>query len=240
VVLPHVDPVPMPALAVDRRPSEAEVAQLLAALPAQPVHVGAVLTGDRERPGWWGPGRSADWTDAVQAARLVAAAAGVELRITAGSLLPWHPGRCAVLRVGDWPVGHAGELHPMVCEAFGLPPRAGAMELDLDALPLDERRPAPQISPFPPVVQDVALVLDADVPAADVRATLAEGAGELLEEVRLFDVYTGSQVGEGNRSLAFTLRFRAPDRTLTNEEANAARDAAIDLAATQYGAVLRG
>ncbi len=239
VVLPHADPVPVPDLAVDRRPGDAEIAQLLAALPAQPVHVAAVLTGDRERPGWWGPGRPADWTDAVQAARLVAAAAGVELRITSGSLLPWHPGRSAVLRVGDWPVGHAGELHPTVCEAFGLPPRSSAMELDLDALPLEERRPAPRISPFPPVVQDVALVLDAGVPAAEVQATLAEGAGELLEEIRLFDVYTGSQVGEGKRSLAFTLRFRAPDRTLTNEEANAAREAAVALAAERLGAQLR-
>ena len=240
VVLPHADPVPMPELGVDRRPSDADIARLLAALPAQPVHVAVVLTGERERPGWWGPGRPADWTDAVQAARLVAAAAGVGLRITSGALLPWHPGRCAVLRVGDWPVGHAGELHPTVCEAFGLPPRSSAMELDLDLLPLAERRPAPRISPFPAVVQDVALVLDADVPAADVQATLAEGAGDLLEEVRLFDVYTGAQVGEGKRSLAFTLRFRAPDRTLTNEEASAARAAAVTLAAERHGAALRG
>ena len=239
VVLPHAQPVAMPELAVDHRPTDAEVAQLLAALPAQPVHVAAALSGNRERPGWWGAGRPASWADAVEVGRLVGAAAGVELRVTAAQLAPWHPGRCAALRVGDWIVGHAGEVHPKVTEALGLPPRTCAMELDLDAIPLRPRRPAPVVSPYPPVVQDVALVLDASVPAADVQDALADGGGELLEEVRLFDVYTGSQAGPGRRSLAFTLRFRAPDRTLTTEDASAARDAAVAVAASRFGAELR-
>jgi phenylalanyl-tRNA synthetase beta chain len=240
VVLPHANPIAMPDPAVDGRPSDDEIAQIEAALPAQPVHVGVVLAGDRESRGWWGAGRAAVWADAVQAARLVAAASGMELRVTAGSLAPWHPGRCAALRVGDWVVGHAGELHPKVVEALGLPPRTCAMELDLDALPLDQSRPAPMVSPYPPIAVDVALVVGADVPAAEVADTLADGGGELLEDVRLFDVYTGDQVGEGKRSLAFTLRFRAPDRTLTSEEANVARDAAVAMAAERHAAVLRG
>jgi phenylalanyl-tRNA synthetase beta chain len=239
VVLPPAQPVPMPDPGVDRRPSDEEIAQLLAALPAQPVHVGVVLAGDREPAGWWGPGRAAGWADAVAAARLVGAAAGVELRVTVASLLPWHPGRCAALRVGDWVVGHAGELHPTVTEALHLPPRTCAMELDLDALPLREARPAPTVSPYPPVAVDVALVAPADVPAADLAGALTDGGGELLEDVRLFDVYTGEQVGEGSRSLAFSLRLRAVDRTLTSEEANAARDAAVAVAADRYGAHLR-
>jgi phenylalanyl-tRNA synthetase beta chain len=113
------------------------------------------------------------------------------------------------------------------------------MELDLDAIPLQDRRPAPRVSPYPPVTVDVALVTADDVPAAEVASALTVGGGDLLEDVRLFDVYTGDQVGEGNRSLAFSLRFRAADRTLTNEEANAARDAAIAVAAERCGAVLR-
>ena len=88
--------------------------------------------------------------------------------------------------------------------------------------------------------QDVALIVDASVPAADVEAALREGAGELLESLRLFDVFTGEQVGEGKKSLAYALRFRAPDRTLTVEEATAARDAAVALAGERTGAVLRG
>jgi phenylalanyl-tRNA synthetase beta chain len=239
VVLPHKNPVPMPDPDVSDRPTDAEFAQIRAALPAQPVHVGVVLAGDRERRGWWGPGRPARWADAIEIGRLVGAAAGVELRVTAAALAPWHPGRCAALRVGDWIVGHAGELHPKVVEALELPARTCAVELDLDALPLRDDRPTPRVSPYPPVSVDVALVAGADLPAAELAEALEDGGGDLLEDVRLFDVYTGEQVGEGRRSLAFTLRFRAPDRTLTSEEANAARDAAVAVAADRFGAALR-
>jgi phenylalanyl-tRNA synthetase beta chain len=239
VVLPHAQPVPLPDPGVQGRPSNAKIAQIHAALPAQPVHVAAVLAGDREPRGWWGEGRPAGWADAVEAARLVGGAAGVELRATTADLAPWHPGRCAALRVGDWVVGHAGELHPTVVEALGLPPRTCAMELDLDAVPLDERRPAPRVSPYPPTSVDVALVAAVGVPAADLADALTDGGGDLLEDVRLFDVYTGAQLEAGTRSLAYRLRFRAPDRTLTNEEANAARDAAVAVAARRYSATLR-
>jgi phenylalanyl-tRNA synthetase beta chain len=239
VVLPHAQPVPMPDPGVDTRPSDAEIAQIEAALPVQPVHAGAVLAGDRDARGWWGPGREAGWADAVHAARLVGQASGVELRVTAADLPPFHPGRCAALRVGDWIVGHAGELHPKVVEALGLPERTSAMELDLDAIPLIDSRPAPQVSPYPPIAVDVALVAAAAVPAAELADALSDGGGDLLEDVRLFDVYTGEQVGEGRRSLAFTLRFRAPDRTLTSEEANAARDSAVAVAAQRHAATLR-
>ena len=239
VVLTRAQQVPMPDVPVDRRPADEQVASLQAALPVQPLHVAAVLSGHWERPGWWGPGREAGWAQAVEAARVAAAAAGVTLRVVAGDLAPWHPGRCAQLRVGDWPVGHAGELHPRVVEALGLPRRACAMELDLDALPLVAQQPAPVISPYPPVLQDVAVVVDAGVPAADLAAALRSGAGDLLEDLRLFDLYTGPQVGDGKKSLAFALRFRAPDRTLTADEASAARDAAVAAAAERYGATLR-
>jgi phenylalanyl-tRNA synthetase beta chain len=239
VTLPHAKPVPMPEPGVDERPSDAEYAQIKAALPAQPLHVAAVLAGNREPAGWWGAGRAASWEDAVAAGRLVGRAAGVELRVTKAELAPWHPGRCAALRVGDWIVGHAGELHPKVVEAMELPARTCAVELNLDGIPLLDDRPAPRISPYPPISVDVALVAGADVPAAELADALADGAGELVEDVRLFDVYAGEQVGEGRRSLAYTLRFRAPDRTLTSEEANSARDAAVAVAADRYGVTLR-
>jgi phenylalanyl-tRNA synthetase beta chain len=239
VTLPHAKPVPMPDPGVDDRPTDAEYAQIKAALPAQPLHAAAVLAGNREPSGWWGAGRAASWEDAVAAALLVGRVAGVELRVTKAELAPWHPGRCAALRVGDWVVGHAGELHPKVVEALELPPRTCAMELNLDGIPLTESRPAPQVSPYPPISVDVALVAAADVPAAELADALADGAGELVEDVRLFDVYSGEQVGEGRRSLAYTLRFRAPDRTLTNEEANSARDAAVAVASSRCGATLR-
>ncbi|HKR48012.1 MAG TPA: phenylalanine--tRNA ligase subunit beta [Pseudonocardiaceae bacterium] len=239
VVQPSATAVPLPDVGIDRRPSDAQLAALTRALPGQPLHVGVVFAGQWERPGWWSTSRAATWADAVQAARLVGDAAGVELAVRAARTAPWHPGRCAQLDVDGHVVGHAGELHPAVVEALGLPSRTCAMELDLDALPLTERRPAPVISLYPPMLQDVALVVDAAVPAAELAATLRRGAGELLEDLRLFDVYTGGQIGEGKRSLAFALRFRAPDRTLTATEATAARDAAVAAAIQTHHATLR-
>ncbi|MFE9741981.1 phenylalanine--tRNA ligase subunit beta [Streptomyces sp. NPDC006477] len=233
-------------LPVDRRPTAEEVAEVNAALPAQPRRAAVVLAGAREQAGWWGKGRPSDWADAVEAGRTVAAEAGVELIISADQHAPWHPGRCAAFHVevdGEKVlVGHAGELHPRVVKAFGLPARSCAMEIDLDLLEKANEGPlrAPRISSFPVATQDVALVVAQDVPAAEVQAALTEGAGELLESVRLFDVYTGDQLGEGTKSLAYALRFRAPDRTLTVDEATAARDAAVALASERTGATLRG
>ncbi len=232
---------PAPIYGVDSRPTEGEYDDLLKALPDQPLHLAVTLSGDREAAGWWGEGRAATWADAIDAVRVVAEALDVELTVRAATRAPWHPGRCAELSVDGHVLGYAGELHPKVCESFGVPARTSAAEIDLDALL--ERAPdtvaAPTYSTFPVAKEDVALVVDADVAAADVEAALREGAGDLLESVRLFDVYTGPQVGEGKKSLAFALRFRAPDRTLTEQEASAARDAAVALAAERCGAVQR-
>ena len=129
-------------------------------------------------------------------------------------------------------------------QAFGLPPRTCAIELDLSVVftAAEAAGPvqAPQLSGYPLATQDVALIVD----AGRARRRGGGGAGggarpqELLEGVRLFDVYTGAQVGEDRKSLAYTLRFRAPDRTLTAAEATAARDAAVAEAGRRVGAVL--
>ncbi|MEV1289336.1 phenylalanine--tRNA ligase subunit beta [Micromonospora sp. NPDC049679] len=231
-----------PAMGVADRPSEADFAAADAVVPHQPWHVGAVLAGEVEPGGWWGRGRAASWADAVEAARIVLDTAGVRgdrVVVRQGERAPWHPGRCAELVVDGTVVGHAGELHPAVLTALELPRRTCAMELDLDALPSAPVTPAPRLSGFPPALIDVALVVDAGVPAADVQRALSDGAGDLLESVRLFDVYASEQLGEGRKSLAYKLTFRAPDRTLTVEEAVAARDTAVAEAATRVGAVLR-
>ncbi|MFE7572273.1 phenylalanine--tRNA ligase subunit beta [Streptomyces sp. NPDC057539] len=247
LVFRHTGHETVPArLPVDRRPTDEEVAALDAALPRQPRHAAVVLAGAREQAGWWGKGRPADWADAVEAARTVAREAGAELTVRSGQYEPWHPGRCAALFAAvdgeETLLGHAGELHPRVVKALGLPERTCAMEIDLDLL---ERAGtgvsrAPRISTYPVATQDVALVVTSEVPAAEVERALREGAGELLESLRLFDVFTGEQIGEGHKSLAYALRFRATDRTLTVDEATAARDAAVSLAAERTGAVLRG
>jgi phenylalanyl-tRNA synthetase beta chain len=113
------------------------------------------------------------------------------------------------------------------------------MELDVDALPLARVPLGPRISAFPPVHMDMALVVGDEHPEAAVRAIVQEAAGELLEDLRLFDVYTGHPVPEGARSLAYRLTFRAPDRTLTGEEASAAFYRAVEAATSATGATLR-
>jgi phenylalanyl-tRNA synthetase beta chain len=222
---------------VQHRPTDAQVAALDAALPAQPRHLGVVLAGRRgERP--------VDWADAVEAVLAVGRALDLPLAVRAAGEGPYHPGRCAEVLLDGSRVGLAGELHPRVVGTLGLPARTCAAEADLDVLVRAAAArgpvPAPHVSHFPRASVDVALVVDVSTPAAEVEAALRDGAGSLLEDLRLFDEYRGPQVGEGRRSLAFALRFRAPDRTLTDVEVLRARDAAVAMAATRAGAVLRG
>lgn len=224
---------------IERRPTDDEIAAIDASLPHQPQHVAAVLTGLRESAGPWGAGRPVHASDAFEAVRIIGRAAGVELTLRPAQYLPWHPGRCAEVVIGDVVVGHAGELHPAAVERSGLPKGTCAVELNLEAIPITETLPAPAVSPFPAVFQDIALIVADDVAAQSVINAVREGAGELLEDVRLFDVYTGPQIGDGRKSLALALRFRASDRTLTEDEASAARDSAVQAAADRVGAEQR-
>ncbi|WP_296181938.1 phenylalanine--tRNA ligase subunit beta [uncultured Corynebacterium sp.] len=230
---------PMPS--VEQRPSEQVVSDLLETLPEQPLHVVTVATGNIEHEGPWGEGRAYSYADSIESAQLVARAAGVDIELEAAQVLPWHPGRCAAVKVAgtDVVLGYAGELHPQVLEALNLPARTCAMELDITAMPLEEKFPAPVLSSFPALHQDIALVVDEDVPAERVRATVEEGAGELIESVELFDIFRGEQLGEDKKSLAFQLLFRAADRTLTDEEVNEHRTAAAELAKQRLGAEMR-
>jgi phenylalanyl-tRNA synthetase beta chain len=240
VFLPSDTLPPLPQVGVSRRPTDEELAALEAGIPDQPAHVAAALTGALEPAGWWGPGRAAGWQDAIEAARVIAAAARVPLTVRATRQAPWHPGRCAALLRGETVIGYAGELHPRVVAALELPERTCAMELDLDALGTGGIVPAPALSSYPPALLDVALVVPSSVPAASVSEALRDGAGSLLESLRLFDVYSDvDRLGPDVRSLAYALRLRAPDRTLTAEEAAAVRDAAVAEAGLRTGAVLR-
>jgi phenylalanyl-tRNA synthetase beta chain len=241
VYLPVEGAVAPPRPGVEHRPSEDELAALAQAVPVQPRYLATVLAGEFELPGWWGEGRPAGWADAIESARVAARAARLELDVRKADVAPWHPGRCAELLVAGEVVGVAGELHPRVVATLGLPARTCAMELNLDAFGVPAPAQAPALSNFPPVLLDLALVVAEEMPAAAVLAAVRRGAGELLESVRLFDVYADAErLGAGLKSLAFSLRFRAADRTLTVEEATAGRDAAVAEAGTRCGAVLRG
>lgn len=245
VTRPAADAPAAPTLPGGVRPTDEQLAALAAAVPEQPRRVAGVLTGKRELAGWWGEGRTAGWADALAAARLVAERARAEVVVVPDpDHMPWHPGRCARLELADGTVvGHAGELHPKVVEVLGLPARAAAFEVDLSALVAAasaEPVAAAPVSAFPAAKEDFAFVVDDGVPAEAVRSAIVAGAGALLEDVALFDVFTGEQVGEGKKSLAYSLRLRAADRTLSAKEVRAVRDAVVESASTAVGAVLRG
>jgi phenylalanyl-tRNA synthetase beta chain len=223
-------------------PSDAELETIYASVPAQPYHYAGIISGNAELPGVWGKGRKAEATDVIDTVRRIAVVNGLEVTVEADQIAPWHPGRAAKFVLADGQVlGHAGELHPKVCENLGLPARTVAFEIDLDALLAQEDLRAwdGALSTYPVSRQDVALIVDAELPTQTLAATLREGAGEELELLETFDLYTGDQLPEGKKSLAFRLTFRAPDRTLKADEASAMREAATKLAAERHGAEVR-
>jgi phenylalanyl-tRNA synthetase beta chain len=229
----------VPPLAV--RPDAATLTALDASIPPQHRHVAVLLTGSiaPKQPGL--AAEAAGVADALDAVRTIAAAAGVGVQVAQGERAALHPGRTGVLSVGAVEVGYVGELLPAVAEAADLPGRVVVAELDLDLLLslAGEKVVAASLSGYPAATQDVSLVLGADVPAAEVRAALVAGAGELLESLRLVDDYRGPGVPDGAKSLTFALRFRAPDRTLTAAEATEAKLAGVAVAAERFGATLR-
>ena len=229
----------VPPLAV--RPDAATLATLDGSIPPQHRHVAVLLAGSAvaKQPGQ--AAVAAGLADALDAVRTIASAAGVAIDVAQGERAALHPGRTGVLSVGSVEVGYVGELLPAVAEASDLHGRVVVAELDLDlVLSLaGERVVAASLSGYPAATQDVSLVLGADVPAADVRAALEEGAGELLESLRLVDDYRGRGLPEGTKSLTFALRFRAPDRTLTAAEATEAKLAGVAVATQRFGAALR-
>ncbi|MHA7290069.1 phenylalanine--tRNA ligase subunit beta [Arthrobacter sp. MDT3-24] len=224
------------------KPSDEVLDALYDGVPDQPLHVAAVLTGHDSPAAAGHTPRLWDWSDALDFARLAGDVLGVEVVVSQGAHQAFHPGRAAQLslRTGEV-VGYAGELHPKLLAAHDMPARSVALEFNADALfeAAADVIVARHISTFPVATQDVALVVPQDIPADQVLEALREGAGELLEDVALFDVYAGKGIEEGRKSLAFGLRFRATDRTLTADEASAARESAVALAAERFGAVQR-
>jgi phenylalanyl-tRNA synthetase beta chain len=223
---------------VSKRPSEKNIKDIYAGVPNQMLFVGAVVTGEFVLSDWQGLGSKFTWSDAIAKVQEIVESTGNLYEVVSSDLAPWHPGRCAELRVNGKPVAHAGELHPRVITSLNLPERSCAFAVILSELPAAGVSKAPAIWSFPPVVQDIALVVDAKVSAADLTAALKVGAGELLESITLFDRY--DQIADGKVSLAFTLTFRAADRTLTSDEVARYRDQAIAQASKSVGAVLRG
>ena len=246
VFLPAANVAPLADLpTAASRPAAVEIARLEASIPAQPLRLGAIFVGDQIAVGVGQAAQPATYATAIQAARVAAHAVGAELSVRQTSANGFHPGRAAELFVttdaGDTIVGIAGELHPELTAANDLPRRVAALELRLDALfaAAPSVVSAGPVYVYPAATQDLSLVVDATVPAAEVQGAIVEGAGELLEAIALTDDYRGTGIEEGKKSLTFALRFRASDRTLTQVEASEARDAAVALTGQRFGAQIR-
>lgn len=220
-----------------KRPEQSVIDAIYASVPLQAYHVAGLLVGKSEATDWQGPARAYTWQDAIAYAQQILQLCNLQWTIKRSDFAPWHPGRCAELIVDGTAVAHAGELHPRIISAYGLPERSVAFAVGLSVLPETELVRPYSVGTMPAALQDVALIVDASVAAGDVEAALRSGAGELLESISLFDRY--DKIGDGKISLAFSLTFRAPDRTLTGAEVSAAREAAVAAAEKATGAILR-
>ena len=212
------------------RPSDETLAAIRAAVPPQPRHVGLLLAGDRDRPAGGVPGARPTSPTSSRSRAPSARPSAWRSRCRRMPCAPFHPGRCARVTLADGTlVGHVGELHPKVWRRSGCRPAPWAASSTSTCSPWRPRRPCrrARLHTFPMAQSDVAVVVDESVPADAVQRSLRDGAGEHLEALTLFDVYRGDQVGEGRKSLAYRLTFRAPDRTLTTDEVSALRDTAL-------------
>ncbi|MDI6871984.1 MAG: phenylalanine--tRNA ligase subunit beta [Bacillota bacterium] len=211
-------------------------------LPREPRLVAGLLTGQVGGGEWWSTRRTADFFDAKGAVEAFLSALGIAgYEFRPATRAGFHPGRCAELVVDGEVAGVVGEVHPEVQAALEAPDRVAVFEVNLEVVgraavePL-AFRPLPR---FPAVGRDLAFSLPADVTARAVEAAIREAGGELLEQVRLFDVYTGGNLPAGRRSLAFALSFRAPDRTLTDTEVDAVVAGVVNRLEQNFGARLR-
>ena len=229
--------VPFISPDLTKRPTQKIIDEIFASVPPQAYHVAGLLVGKHEQEDWQGKARAYTWQDAIAFAQDILQLCNLEWTVKRSDFAPWHPGRCAELIVDGKAVAHAGELHPRIVAKYGLPERTVAFAVGISALPDSQLVRPITVGTMPAALQDVALIVDATVTAAEVEAALRNGAGELLESITLFDRY--DKLGDGKISLAFSLTFRAPDRTLTGAEVTAAREAAVAQAVKTTGAALR-
>jgi phenylalanyl-tRNA synthetase beta chain len=210
------------------------------AVAFEPWRLGALAAGPLEPGGWRDEPLAADFYAVKGVLESVATQLGVTTEVVPGDEPFLHPGRSGRILIAGEDAGWIGELHPLVCREWDLDSAAG-FELDLAPLvaasPIGEESYEDVIS-YPAVHQDVAVVVDESVPAAEVRGAVLEGGGELLRSAEVFDLYRGEQLGEGRKSLALRLSFRAPDRTLTDEEVAGLREA-IRSKLSEIGGTLR-
>jgi phenylalanyl-tRNA synthetase beta chain len=209
--------------------------------PVDEPHRIALLASGAPPPSWRGESAPPDFFTVKGLLEALCTELGAEVAVEPAEEPFLHPGRSGTILLAGDRAGWIGEVHPLVARSWDLEGAVG-FEVDLDTLVEAStvgREQYEDVTTFPSVHEDVAVVVPADVPAQQVREAVLEGGGELLASAEVFDLYTGEQVGEGSKSLALRLEFRAPDRTLTDEEV-AERRAAITKAIEGIGGSLRG
>jgi phenylalanyl-tRNA synthetase beta chain len=206
----------------------------------EPQCLAAVAVGPLAPASWGSEARPADFFAIKGVLEALAGQLGAAVELEADAQPFLHPGRSAKVVVGGLEAGWLGEVHPLVCHEWDIEAAAG-FQVGLAELVASSpfgREAYEDVTTYPASYQDLAIVVDDDVPAARVRRVVMEGGGDLLRSAHVFDLYRGEQVGEGRKSLAFRLEFRAPDRTLTDAEVAERRDA-IQAALAGIGGSLR-
>jgi phenylalanyl-tRNA synthetase beta chain len=206
----------------------------------EPHRLGAVLVGPLAPPGWRGASEQAGFYEAKGLVELLGAEMGAEVSVRPAGEPFLHPARAGWIEIAGHDAGWVGALHPRVAARWDLP-AAAAFELDLAPLVAAARVGTERfedVTTFPALFQDVAVVVPEGVPAAQLREAVLAAGGELLRSARVFDLYHGEQVGAGRKSIALRLEFRGADRTLTDEEVAPIRDA-IRNAVDRLGGALR-
>lgn len=213
-------------------------------LPVELQHLAIVLTGPRSPGSWDGEqGPPMNFFDLKGIVSELLAGLRIENAGFERADLPaYHPGKCALVDVEGVNLGYIGELHPLVHEQFDLsefPVQAAEFDLGvmLESIPGSfEAKPVPV---YPPVLEDLAIIVDEHIPAERVLEVLEQAGGRVLVDIQLFDVYRGNQIGQGKKSLAYNLSYQSPDRTLTDEEVAKIRDRIIRRLDSELNAKLR-
>ncbi len=214
-------------------------------LPHEPRRLALALTGPRDPLGWQPADRAPmDYFDLKGIVETLTRGLHLaDVTYEAAQHPSYLPGRTAKLLVGGEHAGWLGELHPLIRERYGLPAQAILVaDLDLELLlaKVDDRHAVSAVPEFPPIKEDLAVIVDEKIPAASVQAVIEASGGQLLESVTLFDVYRGEQIGAGKKSLAYALTFQAPDRTLKDDEVAKVRGRLVKKLQEAVGGVLRG
>ena len=211
-------------------------------LPEEPLVLGAVFAGQRRPKGWGGDQRSWDFFEAKGVLDAALASLGVRVTLSPSEGSPFHPTRAATISLNGTQIGSIGELHPQVCDRVDIP--EGTVVFELAAGPVIEARSGKvkvlELPRFPAALLDLAIVVDEDMPAASIQEVITTEATPELVGIRLFDVYRGTQVPEGKKSLAYALRLQVADRTLTDEDTSAVIERVMHALRERFGAELRG